>query len=336
MNKNLKPANKARIYLLLSMAAILVFSWQERHSVAARNTNFVDSNIVREAAMSSTQDRLTVQNASPVYLNHFFIVLDSETYNEIKESRFLQDEFAAFEARTTVRTDITYTGIYFYGTHTYFEFFAPGGYNRSEGSGGIASGVEAPGASDTLKQRLESHTKAPGFKNTVTRRFIEKDVPWFYMTSVNYNAPAKLSTWLMEYHEGFLGNWHPELSPKTRGITREEVLERYVAKIGESEKRKSKYLEDIVEMTLALDETEKASFIKEREAFGYKITGSENKAICEGPAIKYTVISSPSSPNKIVEFKMSLKRDKSGQKVYRFGKRSVLTFNGDRTASWSF
>jgi hypothetical protein len=334
MNKNLRSG---RTYLLLAVAAILLFSAQENHPVAAANASPLDSNTVREAAKgSSMENRSTVENASPVYLNHFFSVLDSQTYDEIKESKFLQDEFAAFEQRTTVRADITYTGIYFYGTHTYFEFFAPGGYNRSEGSGGIASGVEVPGASDILKQRLESFTKAPGFKNTVTRRVEEKEVPWFYSTASNYGDSRKLMTWLMEYHENFLGNWYSELSPKSRGITRREFLDRYVAKIGEGEKRKGKLLEDVVEMTLALNQTEKAVFIKEREAFGYKITGGENKTVCEGPAIKYTIISNPSSPNSIVDFKVSLKRDKSGQKVYRFGKGSVLRFNDDRTATWSF
>ena len=284
----------------------------------------------------SMEDRLTAEDTDTVYLNHFFIVLDSQTYKEIKDAKFLQEEFAAFEQRTTVRADITYTGIYFYGTHTYFEFFEPGGYNRSEGSVGIASGVEAVGASDKLKQRLETYMKATGFKNMVTRKVNEKDVPWFYMTAINYRNASKLSTWLMEYHADFLGNWYPDLSPQTRGITRGEILERYTAKIGESEKRKSKYLEDVIEITLALDETQKASFIKEREAFGYKITSGENKTTLEGPAIRYVIVPSSPSSSLVVSFKMSLKRDKKGEKVYRFGSRSVLRFNDDRTATWSF
>jgi hypothetical protein len=292
----------------------------------------------RGASMNDgLENKLTAQSADPVYLNHFFIVLDSQTYKEIKDTKFLREEFAPFEQRTTARTDITYTGIYFYGTSTYFEFFEPGGYNRSEGSVGIASGIEAPGASVRLKQRLESYTKAPVFKNVVTRKVNEKEVPWFHSTGVVYkDRAAKLSTWLMEYHEDFLGNWYPDLSPKTRGITRKEFLERYTARIDESEKRKSKYFEDVVEMTLALDETEKAWFIKEREAFGYKIAGGENKTVLEGPDIRYTIIPKSPSSSAIVSFKMSLKRDKQGQKVYRFGPRSVLQFNDDRTATWSF
>lgn len=283
------------------------------------------------------EQRPAAHSIGPVFLNHFYIVLDAQTYKEIEESNFLREEFATFERRTTVRTDITYTGIYFYGTQTYFEFFEPGQYDRVEGACAVASGVETPGASDRVKQRLESYTKMPASKKAVTRRVNERDLPWFHMVSVSYNgSPAKLSTWVMEYHEDFLDNWYPDLSPKTRGITREEVLERYVAKLGEHEKRKSKYIEDVVEMTLALSEAESELFIKECEAFGYKITSDKNRTICEGPAIKYTIIAGANSSSAITSIKLSLKRDKKGERVYRFGGRSVLQFDDDRTATWSF
>ena len=287
--------------------------------------------------MNDAEQQLAAHDAVPVYLNHFYLVLDAQTYEEIKGSEFLREEFAAFEHRTTVRADITYTGIYFYGTHTYFEFFAPGEYDRIQGNGGIASGVEAPGASDRLRQRLERYTKTPALNNVVTRRVDEKEHLWFHMVAVAYkDSSAKLSTWLMEYHEDFLKNWYPELSPKSSGITREEILERYAAKIGEHEKREGKYLEDVVEMTLALGETDRAFFIKEREAFGYKIAGDRDQTVCEGPGIKYTILGGTASPGAISSIKMSLKRDKDGKKNYRFGSRSVLQFNDDRTATWSF
>jgi hypothetical protein len=271
-------------------------------------------------------------------LNHFFLTLDSQTYKEINESSFLKDEFAAFEQRTTVRADMTYTGIYFYGTRSYFEFFEAGkNSGRAEGATGVASGIEAHGGSDRLKGRFESSLKINATKGTITRRTNDKDIPWFYSVGANFgNRGSDLLTWTMEYHEDFLNNWYPELSPPTRGITREEILERYTAKLGENEKRKQKYMDDVIEMHLALDENNKAQFIKEREAFGYKITGDRVKTVCEGPGIRYTVTDRTPDAVGITAIKLSLKRDKAGQKVYRFGRRSVLRFNDDRTATWSF
>jgi hypothetical protein len=54
-----------------------------------------------------------------VPLNHFYVVLDSATYKAIEQSPFLRKEFAVNEQRTTTRTDISYTGVYFYGTNTW-------------------------------------------------------------------------------------------------------------------------------------------------------------------------------------------------------------------------
>ncbi len=59
----------------------------------------------------------------PVFLNHFFTVLDLETYQAIEASEFMTREFAPNEYRKTVRGDLSYAGIYFYGLNTYFEFF---------------------------------------------------------------------------------------------------------------------------------------------------------------------------------------------------------------------
>ncbi|HEX8088096.1 MAG TPA: DUF5829 family protein [Blastocatellia bacterium] len=287
--------------------------------------------------MNDNAEQLAAPITDPVYLNHFYTVLDTQTYKEIKESEFLREEFATFEQRTTVRTDITYTGIYFYGTHTYFEFFEPGEYGRIEGACGIAFGVEAPGAGDRVRRRFESRAGKPAPDNLMTRRVDDKDLPWFHMVEFSYKDPAmKLSTWLMEYHEDFLSNWHPEFSPESRGITRKEILERYVAKLCGHERRKGKYLDDVVEMTLALGDTERELFIKGCEAFGYRVTGDKNRTTCDGPAIRYDVVEAANSPGVTSSIKMSLKRDKDGQRVYRFGGQSVLQFNGDRTATWSF
>lgn len=275
---------------------------------------------------------------NPIYLNHFYLTLDAETFNAIKASPFLKDEFATFEQRTTVRTDITYTGIYFYGTHTYFEFFEAGSNSgRQEGATGIASGLEARGGSDTLMQRLETVLNVKPVKATITRKVGDKDVPWFYQVGANFaDRRAMLATWTMEYHEEFLNNWYAELSPTSRGITRAEILERYTAKLGDNQRRKQKYLDDVIEIRLALDDKDRTLFVKEREAFGYRVTTEQGQTVCEGPGIKIILAARTPSAIGITAIKLSLKRAKQGEKVYRFGKRSVLQFNDDRTATWSF
>ena len=103
---------------------------------------------------------------------------------------------------------------------------------------------------------------------TSARRVGDQDVDWFYMTTVA-DAPqtALLQTWVMEYRDSFLGEWFSELKPATRGITRAEILERYAAKVGEEDERRQKLLEDVVEITLALPDLERAQLVKTCEAF---------------------------------------------------------------------
>src|SRR5262245_26357091 len=91
----------------------------------------------------------------PVPLNHFYLSLDPDTYAAIDNHKFLQTEFAVFERRTTVRADKAYTGIYFYGIHTYFEFFDSSTQTEfKRDSSGLAFGVERPEALKSLQARL--------------------------------------------------------------------------------------------------------------------------------------------------------------------------------------
>lgn len=272
----------------------------------------------------------------PIYLNHFFLTVDSQTYSDIKASDFLKEEFATFEQRTTVRADATYTGVYFYGTRTYFEFFeAAKASGRPEGATGIASGIEVRGGSDLLKRRLDGVAGISAAKSLITRKTEIGEVPWFYSVGGTFRDLTRiLSTWTMEYHENFLDNWHSQLPPSTRGITREEILDRYVAKAGGDRGRK--ILDDVIEIELALDGDDSTRFVKEREAFGYRLSGGAEQTVCEGPEVKYIVRSREPDALGITSVTMSLRRDKPGRETYRFGPRSVLRFNEDRTATWSF
>src|ERR1041384_4010416 len=104
---------------------------------------------------------LTQSEAKPrlpqVFLNHFYVVIDSATYKDIQQSPFLRKEFAVAEQRTTVRTDMSYTGLYFYGTNTYFEFFdVSSDSSRQVGFSGIAFGVDQAGELQAVSKAVSS------------------------------------------------------------------------------------------------------------------------------------------------------------------------------------
>ena len=84
------------------------------------------------------------RHAPEVWLNHVLLTLDSSTYAAARDSQFLRESFAGSEERhTKVDSGDSWTGLYFYGRHSYLEFFPPED-GSSDGSG-IAFSVDRYG-----------------------------------------------------------------------------------------------------------------------------------------------------------------------------------------------
>jgi hypothetical protein len=213
-----------------------------------------------------------------VPLNHFFVVVDAATYEAARSSEFLIGQWAPFEARTTVRNDTSYTGIYWYGRRTYFELFEPGAQGPV-GASGLALGVEEPGASAIVKQRWQEALTGEG-GGLVTRRTESDEVPWFEMTYAK-EIPG-LRVWLMEYHAEFLARWYGALT-QARSITRADVLDRYVAKVGESAKRETALLQDVVGLEIALAPPEREALVRQLRAVAWTAADEGPAVVCRGP-----------------------------------------------------
>jgi hypothetical protein len=270
----------------------------------------------------------------PAPLNHFFVVPDAETFAAMKASPFLREHFGVFEERTTVRNDTSYTGIYFYGRNTYFEFLPPEAA-RPAGSAGVAFGLESEGASAALERRFARVLTQPVRNFVVTRRLGAEDVPWFRMVGVDSKPDAPFATWSMEYDPAFLARWRPELPPASRAITRANVLSRYAEALGQAASRDARWLRDVTGLTLALDDAERAAFLPQLEAYGYAPVTKEGVTIARGTALTLTIRPATASEHGIVEAVFAVKDGVAAIREMRFG-RSVLTFAGDGTARWRF
>lgn len=82
--------------------------------------------------------------ATAAELNHFYLVIDRETYAAIEGSDFLKLEFAAFEKRTTVQTDKTYTRSTSMGLTPTSSFSMPWERSASPVRAALASAWTAP------------------------------------------------------------------------------------------------------------------------------------------------------------------------------------------------
>ncbi len=272
----------------------------------------------------------TSKESPAVLFNHFFVVTDAATYREAQASRFLTQEFAPFEKRTTTRNDQTYTGIYFYGRHTYFELFEPGTQGEP-GRCGLALGVETPGASAAVRT-LWADALGGAEGGPVTRRTETAEVPWFEMTYARGGRPvatmaAILSVWSMEYHRDFLARWYPDLTP-ARSITRAEVLDRYVAKIGRTARRDAFLMKDVTALTLALPAEEREGLLRQLRAVGYAVREEEGTTVCEGPDVRLHIVAPGGAARGVLDVAFSL-QSRVARTEHRLGS-ALLTLEGDR------
>jgi hypothetical protein len=263
----------------------------------------------------------------PVPLNHFYITVDPETYSAIENSDFLKTEFAAFERRTTVRTDMTYTGFYFYGRHTYFEFFDAGRQSEFKlGDSGIAFGVDEQGTEKKLQALLGSAEP-----NLITRGYQDKQVPWFWMLDL-FPPKSPFAAWVMEYHPQFLSQWNP-IPTGNNTILREDVLARYKKVLPVTPP--NQILEDVVGLTIATDEKSIARLKEICSKFGYRASAEGEVLVLDGPDITLRLLKETPTEHgiRVVDFRVRKGNVKPEQIALG---RSRFEFSGDGKARWKF
>ncbi len=265
-------------------------------------------------------------------LNHFYVTVAPATYAAIEASPFLRQHFAPFEKRTTVRNDSTYSGLYFYGRSTYFEFFAENQGDRLPGDAGLALGLEQPGASDSLRAQWSSLRPASG--TPVTRQRNGRPINWFLMTSLDetraQSAVPGLRLFSMEYAPDFLENWGA--GPKG-SIRMADVLAAYAHSLGLSETREKALLSDVTRVEIAGPAPGLALRARQLQLAGWKVkTAKSGRIECRGP--NATVIFHPApTPQGVRRVQFRLQRPHSAPPL-TLG-RSTLSFRG-RTATWQF
>ena len=275
-------------------------------------------------------------NMPPIYLNHVYRVLDTETFRAADASEYLRTEFAPFERRTTKSGDDSWTGLYFYGESTYFEFLAADPKrDRPVGQSGVAFGIEQDGGSRAVRTALEALGLGPVKTIERTRETAGKMVPWFQMTGGD-PTDAVLVTWVMEYSANFLKQWHPELRPGLSGISRKAVLERYQAKAALTVPPKDPLLKDVTGLRIALDPKRAESFGRELAALGWRRETKGTGVSWLGPDVRIEIVDAAGDARGIVAIEMSLTRKPEESKVLALSDRARLEIRTDGTASFLF
>ena len=278
----------------------------------------------------------------PVYVNHVYRVLDTETFRAADASEYLRTEFAPFERRTTKSGDDSWTGLYFYGESTYFEFLAADPKrDRPVGQSAVAFGIEEVGGSAAVRKALDGVGVGVGLglgpAKTLdrTRETAGKEVPWFKMTGFEPRDPV-LIAFVMEYSPNFLKQWHPELRPGLSGISRRAVLERYQAKAALTVPPKDPLLKNVTGLRIALDPKRAEFFGRELAGFGWRREEKGTGVAWLGPDARIEIVDAAGDARGIVAIEMSLTRKPEEKKVLALSNRARLEIRTDGTAAFLF
>ena len=241
--------------------------------------------------------------AVPAFLNHFYVVPDAATYAALVADPFLAS-LAVRETRTTVRTDLTYTGLYLYGDTTYFEFLEPS-EAFPPGNTGIAFGFERAGGAEATATALRGRG-LEAYVVPITRAYESEQVPWFHMLGITAPADSNLSLFALEYDPRFLASWYPELPPAAASIERAAILDRYAHVLAEGGERQVANLVDVTAIHLELDAKDTAHLGRVCAALGYAPGRADGALVHDGPGVRISI--QPAARSRgVVAFDLALR-----------------------------
>jgi len=265
-----------------------------------------------------------------LFLNHFFIVVDEDTFEDIQSNDYLKDTFAVTESRTTTRNDAEYSGFYVYGENTYFEVLTKS--ESSWQSGIFLSGDHEESLANSKHGSLSQLYVVP---DPITRQFDSGQVPWFYIaTNFGYPRASALGMGIMQYHPDYLSRFYPEHEPMSRGVSRKEVLTRYASIVETSQQER--LFQDVTGISVTATEQERVALVRIFEALDYLSRKDADSRVLNSDHFELRVSSATNSSSKINEVRMKLNREIPEEMTLYFGSHSRLKISASGEAIWSF
>jgi hypothetical protein len=265
--------------------------------------------LIIPCALAHSADRVP-----PVFLTHFYVVLDSTSYDALRSSPQVA-ALAGGKENNVVAGNRKWTGFYLYGRHTYMEFFGaqalPG--DMRPGDTGLGLTVEEAGGVTAIAARLRTIYGDRVEMSTTPSTSASGDIPWFTSTDIKSDAPEALSTWFMEIDPGFLAAKHPGESIE-HPLSREQYMKwRFLP---------DHPLDDVVGLTAALDPAGTTQLATELELVGWSVHRQARGFVAVGPDVKLTVVPAGSRAG-IQQVELRLRQSVPRQRI-ELGKAQLL------------
>jgi hypothetical protein len=215
-----------------------------------------------------------------VYLSHFWIALDQATFDALRTSSQVA-ALGGVKEQKVVAGSQNWSGFYWTGRQTYMEFFGAAALPDETlvGDFGIGLLVETPDGVGAVADRLRT-----GFGDKVkvkkqVRTTETGDIPWYTATYVD--GPKTLAMWVMELDPGYLAARHPEAPVKEPLSRQQERSWDY---------RPDQTLDNVVGLTLALDQEKKSQLATELGLLGWSVRHTGAGFLAVGPEVNIRVV----------------------------------------------
>lgn len=193
-----------------------------------------------------------------IFINHVYLVLSPNSFEQIRDNDFLNLHFANIEKKSLASgNDLKWEGIYIRGKNTFIELFYPQGNVQfsKKGNSGIGFGTDNIGDINLVYSHLKSNVPDIN-KNKFTRLIDGKECDWFkYVAQKDSFIAPHLSVWCMEYEQEYCGS---------SDITRATYNAPFY--------HPSKLFKDITGLTLAVKIESQQNFINLLTHSGYVLT----------------------------------------------------------------
>jgi hypothetical protein len=277
---------------------------------------------------------LPAQQSVTLVLNHLVIVLDSATYGDVRNSPFMQEQFAGHDT-TEVSAIGSRAAVRYFGKYNYFMLVHPAGRVAQSGDVEIVLGAEMPGALAVLARegKLERGQSFPprdfdGPQGNLPApadflRGVD-DVVW---PAGDDSTSSHARFRIMQYSEAMAKRLAQVDSLPPGNRTNARFLAPYYAP--------RRLLSHLTGATLAIpvDDIAKIARVLERDSVTVLHEG-------EGVIIKldgFTLhLIPPWTGAGVKQLQFALTRDVAANPVYRFGPHSQLRFGPGPIAVWDF
>ena len=298
---------------------------------------------IKSLAQDKGNDKSKLINSAdcpPVYFNHIYIVVDDNTYNEIKNSEFIQNEFGGLsEDTTTTEKGEKYNAGYLIGRKSYIEFFNSQGLEGAkEGTVGISFSTQKNGDLEIIYNRFNSEFGDTAIKTL--REFVDGEAkyPWYnIVSSISEDNKLPFTCWVMEMHPLHLSFFGA--TPDSNGIiSREAYWQAANKKFTEFTGKPyipEKCFDDIIDLNLVLTKNELDRIEKELSACGYIKSTDSNITIFSGPGVQITVEVKDEPTYRISSLMFTLENPLKPI-VMSFGENAKLSINSNGLGEWWF